>query len=128
MLYSTKHGISVAQKSYTTLTNFRIKYLVLCKVYTDVGGIKKLYHDCPSVRKIIHSLKLMDYLHVQADNQWYNYYLNWWKLKACLVLQLLDVVFILLINVKKPTMPTNVDILTFMSRVNFMLCRVAHGK
>ena len=25
---------------YTTLTHFRIKYLVLCKVYTDVGGIK----------------------------------------------------------------------------------------
>ena len=29
---------------------------------------------CPPVRKIIHSLKLMDYLHVQADNPWYNYY------------------------------------------------------
>ena len=25
---------------YTTLTNFSIKYLVMCKVYTDVGGIK----------------------------------------------------------------------------------------
>ena len=30
---------------------------------------------CPPVRKIIHSLKLVDYLHVQADNPWYNYYL-----------------------------------------------------
>ena len=29
---------------------------------------------CPPVRKIIHSLKLVDYLHVQADNPWYNYY------------------------------------------------------
>ena len=28
---------------------------------------------CPPVRKIIHSLKLVDYLHVQADNPWYNY-------------------------------------------------------
>ena len=25
---------------YTTLTNFSIKYLVICNVYTDVGGIK----------------------------------------------------------------------------------------
>ena len=30
---------------------------------------------CPPVRKIIHSLKLADYLHVHADNPWYNYYL-----------------------------------------------------
>ena len=30
---------------------------------------------CPPVRKIIHSLKLVDYLNVQADNPWYNYYL-----------------------------------------------------
>ena len=27
-------------KPYTTLTNFRTKYLVMCKVYTDVCGIK----------------------------------------------------------------------------------------
>ena len=25
---------------YTTLTNFSIKYLMMCKVYTDVAGIK----------------------------------------------------------------------------------------
>ena len=25
---------------YTTLTNFSMKYLTMCKVYTDVGGIK----------------------------------------------------------------------------------------
>ena len=31
---------------------------------------------CPPERKIIHSLKLVDYLHVQADNPWYNYYLS----------------------------------------------------
>ena len=35
-----------------------------------------LYHVCPPVRKIMHSLKLVDYLHVQADNPWYNYYVN----------------------------------------------------
>ena len=51
-----------------------MKYLVMCKVYTDVGGIKELYHVCPHVRKIIQSLKLVDYLHVHADNPWYNYY------------------------------------------------------
>ena len=48
----------------------------MCKVYTDLGGIKLLYHVCPPVRKIIHSLKLVDYLHVQADKPWYNYYVN----------------------------------------------------
>ena len=47
----------------------------MCKVYTDVGGLKKLYHVCQPVRKIIHSLKLVNYLHVQADNPWYNYYI-----------------------------------------------------
>ena len=25
---------------YTTLTNFSTKYLMMCNVYTDVGGIK----------------------------------------------------------------------------------------
>ena len=30
---------------------------------------------CPPVRKIIHSLKLVDYLCVQTDNPWYNYYI-----------------------------------------------------
>ena len=60
---------------YTTFTNFSMRYLMMCKVYTDVGGIKQLYHICPPVCKIIHSLKLVDYLHVQADNPWYNYYI-----------------------------------------------------
>ena len=53
-----------------------MKYYLMCKVYTDVGGIKYLYHVCPPVRKIIHSLTLVDYLHVQADNPWYNYYID----------------------------------------------------
>ena len=59
---------------YSTLTLFSTKYLVMCKVNTDVGDIKWIYHVCPPVRKIIHSLKLVDYFHVQADNPWYNYY------------------------------------------------------
>ena len=36
--------------------------------------MKYLYHVCPPVRsKLIHSLKLVDYLHVQADKPWYTY-------------------------------------------------------
>ena len=60
-----------------------MKYLVMGKVYIDVGGIKILYHDCQHVRKIIHSLKLVDYLYVQADNPWYNNYIinAFWKVK-----------------------------------------------
>ena len=34
-----------------------------------------LCYVCPPVRKIIHSLKLVDYLHVQPDKPWYNYYI-----------------------------------------------------
>ena len=57
---------------HITLTNFSMKYLVMCKVYTDVGVLKYLYsHVCPHVCKIIHSLKLVDYLHVQATNMYY---------------------------------------------------------
>ena len=52
-----------------------LEYHMMCKVYTDVGGIKKkLCHVCPHVLKKIHSLKLVDYLNVQANNPWYNYY------------------------------------------------------
>ena len=61
---------------YTTLTNFSIKYFVICMFYTGAGGIKLLYHVCPAVRKIIHSLKLVEYLHVQADKPWYNFNIN----------------------------------------------------
>ena len=53
-----------------------MKYHLMCKVFTDVGGIKQLYHVCPPVRKKIHSLKPVDYLHVQADNPWNNYYMT----------------------------------------------------
>ena len=36
----------------------------------------------PPVGKIIHSLKLVDYLQVQVDNPWYNYYIVFFFLKA----------------------------------------------
>ena len=42
-----------------------------------------------------------------------------------LALSLSDAVFIMLINVK---MSTIVGILTFMSRINFVLSQVEHGK
>ena len=46
-------------------------------------------------------------------------------MKKFLALSLSDVVFIMLINVK---MPTIVGILTFMSRINFVHSWVEHGK
>ena len=66
---------TLSAEDHSFYTTFSMKYHLMCKVYTDVGGIKQLYHVCPPVRKIIHSLKLVDYFHVQADNPWYNYYL-----------------------------------------------------
>ena len=43
----------------------------------------KTQHSCNTmtifflhVRNIIHSLKVVDYLHIQAENPWYNYYLT----------------------------------------------------
>ena len=46
-------------------------------------------------------------------------------MKNFLALSLSDAVFIMLIYVK---MPTSVGILTFMSRINFVLSWVVHGK
>ena len=46
-------------------------------------------------------------------------------MKKFLALSLSDVVFIMLVNVK---MQTIVGILTFMSRINFVLSGVEHGK
>ena len=51
--------------------------------------------------------------------------LKYRQTKKFLALRLLDLVFIMLINVK---MPKYVDILTFMSRINFVLSWVEHGK
>ena len=46
-------------------------------------------------------------------------------MKKLFAISLSDVVFIMLIVVK---MPTFVGILTFMSRINFVLSQVEHGK
>ena len=58
----------------------------MCKIYTDVGGINSYTMVFPPVREIIHSLKLVDYLHVQADNPWYNYYLYHFTFRLMAVL------------------------------------------
>ena len=72
--------LEIKKKSaHCVYTIFSMKYLVMRDVYTDVGGIRYSYHVCPPVCKIIHSLKLVDYHHVQADNLWYNYYIYWFK-------------------------------------------------
>ena len=60
-------SLQVSTRHYTTLTDFSMKYLVICKVYTDVGGINSY---------TILKLKLVDYLHVQRDKPWYNYYVK----------------------------------------------------
>ena len=36
----TKGEVGIVKHVYTTFTNFSTKYLAMCKVYTDVGGIK----------------------------------------------------------------------------------------
>ena len=45
---------------------------------------------CPHVREITHSLKLVDYLHLHADNQWCNYFVNaiWAAIKQNVVIVL----------------------------------------
>ena len=53
------------------IANFSTKYFQLGKVYTAEGGIIVIPF-CPPVREIIHSLKLADYLLVQANKPWYN--------------------------------------------------------
>ena len=53
------------------MSNLSTKSFILSKFYTDEGGKKNSYTMvCPSVREIIHSLKLVDYLLVQADTPW----------------------------------------------------------
>ena len=56
---------------YNTLTNFSTEYLMVCKIYTDVGGVN-------SYTKFVHLyvLNLVDYLHVPADNPWFIYYMS----------------------------------------------------
>ena len=49
--------------------------------------------------------------------------LKYWQIKKCIVLSFSDIVLIMLINVK---MPTIVGILTFMNRINFVLTWVEH--
>ena len=51
--------------------------------------------------------------------------LKYLQMKKFLALSLSDVVFIMLINIKIPTI---VGILTFISRINFVLSWVEHGK
>ena len=51
--------------------------------------------------------------------------LKYQQMKKFLALSLSGVVLIMLINVK---MPTIVGILTFMSKINFVLSQVQHGK
>ena len=39
-MLSTDDLETTVSRYYTTFTNFSMTYLVMCKVYTDVGGIR----------------------------------------------------------------------------------------
>ena len=104
----------LTKRNKTTLTNFSTKYLVMCKVYTYIGGIKYLYNVCPPVRKTIHSLKFVDYLHVQADNPWFNNYMSellwsaiWWQLNChrswCFISTALKTMFFSIVLIRRIT-------------------------
>ena len=60
-------------RTMTEIANFSMKYFMLSKVLTDEGGITYSYHGSSA----FHSLKLVNYLLVQADKtRWYQYYLS----------------------------------------------------
>ena len=62
-----KHGIAIFFS--VELTHHEIFCAKVGK-----GGISNIYTIvCPHVREKIHSLKLMDYLHVLVDKPWHNY-------------------------------------------------------
>ena len=64
----TPFGQFESKYIYTTYTNLNSKYLVMCKVQTDISCIELLYHGFPSVHvREKNSIKLVDYLHVQAE-------------------------------------------------------------
>ena len=60
---------------YTIFTNFSMYFIVVCRVYTVLGGINSYTMFVHLYVEIIHSLKLVDHFNVQADDPWYNYYL-----------------------------------------------------
>ena len=67
------------QNFFITANSLYSKFTLTSKKSgTNIVVIKRVdwFHVCPPVRKMIHSLKLVDYLHVQADNPWYNYYIT----------------------------------------------------
>ena len=97
--------------SYVPITKFSVQLqsILLMSVagifYINYCQYREHYHICTPGSEVI---KLFLCL-TQLSNR---------KIKKFFVLRLSDFVFIMLINVK---MPTIVGILTFMSRINFML-------
>ena len=57
----------LVESAFARNRNFRTKYFILSKFYTDEGGIKCFTTVCLPDREIIHSLKLVDNLLGQAD-------------------------------------------------------------
>ena len=54
--------------------NFITKYFILSKVNADEGVIQYLYHGLSACKKNNPLAKARDFLIVEADKPWYNYY------------------------------------------------------
>ena len=74
---------------------------------------------------IIHSLKLVDYLHVQADNPWYNYYMsteieanNWFVMTFNLRMKTFATFTFVVKDIFNLQSKTSTDFLTSFSNVN----------
>ena len=100
----------------------------MCKVYIDVGGIKYLYHIFPPVREIIHSLKLMDYLHVQADKPWYNDYIVDWPARCGYSDFSSNKCTIIIISIKSGVISFKSDIISIQSDGNIQKWHHKHSK
>ena len=55
---------------------FYIKYLAMLKVHMHAGEIRKLLYGCVYLRKIIHSLKLVDYILVHTHKPYNNLHID----------------------------------------------------
>ena len=47
-MFKMYHNSYFNKHIYSTITNFSTKLLIICKVYTGVGGIKYIYHGLSS--------------------------------------------------------------------------------
>ena len=65
-------AISIVITPLSDIPMFYIKYLTMHKVHVHASAIRQLLYGCAYVRKIIHSLKLVDYLPVHTHKPYSN--------------------------------------------------------